>query len=320
MSSGSLSRFSSNLGVVSARGVAFHPETEVGYILSTDAIYSLDTILAPRAPVAMISAVDADVTISCSAVPGATRYRYRAGSAPNVAGDGIIDNGRMAVFENRQFGATFYAEWAAGTDEVWGPWSAKVSVRIRDAITSAVPTFTLSAERDVVTVVVNPVSNAETYTYRFATSQAALAGAGTIAILPSVDTTETLQFGTTYYFQVRSRSTEGAVSAWSAVQSVTTPSQDQRGTLTPRIALSGRNYNFAITLADADGVRGITSAILTARDGQTADITSDWVTTDANTRTHTDSRRNARWASGSISVTYVDGAGNTATLTGTWSV
>ena len=95
---------------------------------------------------------------------------------------------------------------------------------------------------------------------------------------------------------------------------------DQPGTLTPRVTQSGRNYNFAITLADADGVRGITSAILTARDGQTADITSDWVTTDANTRTHTDSRRNVRWASGSISVTYVDGAGNTATLTATWSV
>ena len=95
---------------------------------------------------------------------------------------------------------------------------------------------------------------------------------------------------------------------------------DQPGTLTPRVALSGRDYRFAITLVDPDGVRGITSATLTARDGTTADITSDWVTTDANTRTHTDSRRNNRWSSGTVSVTYVDGAGNTDTLTANWSL
>ena len=87
---------------------------------------------------------------------------------------------------------------------------------------------------------------------------------------------------------------------------------DSAGVLTPNVTLSGRNYVFASTITDPDGIRGITSAVLTARDGQTATI--DFTRRDDNTFTHAQSRRNARWASGTMRVTYVDAtSGNSHT-------
>ena len=98
------------------------------------------------------------------------------------------------------------------------------------------------------------------------------------------------------------------------------PPPDQPGTLTEQVTQSGRDYNFLITVSDPDGIRSVDAASLTARDGQVADITSSWIRADANTFTHTDSRRNNRWRSGTASVTYTDANGVQATLTDTWSI
>ena len=96
---------------------------------------------------------------------------------------------------------------------------------------------------------------------------------------------------------------------------------DQPGSLNPGVTRRGtRQVLFASVLTDLDGIARVTSATLTARDGQTADITSAWARRDANTLTHTDSRNNARWRSGTMAVTYVDGAGNTTTANATWAI
>lgn len=101
-------------------------------------------------------------------------------------------------------------------------------------------------------------------------------------------------------------------------RAVTTP-VDRPGTLTPNVSISGRNRVFASTLTDPDGIRGVSASTITARsDGQVSQIT--WTRRDANTFVHTQSRRNTRWNSGTMSVTYTDGNGVETTLTANWSV
>lgn len=96
---------------------------------------------------------------------------------------------------------------------------------------------------------------------------------------------------------------------------------DTPGSLSVAVTLVGRNYNFVLSITDPDGIRSLTSATFTARDGTTANVLEDFSRSDANTFAGTDSRRNARWASGTLSVTYVDAtSGASHTLTQTWSV
>ena len=95
---------------------------------------------------------------------------------------------------------------------------------------------------------------------------------------------------------------------------------DRPGTLSVSVTLQGRNYEFTFSVADPDGIRALTSATVTASDGTSADALADFARRDANTFAGTDSRRNARWASGTMSVTYVDAtSGESRTLTQTWS-
>ena len=96
---------------------------------------------------------------------------------------------------------------------------------------------------------------------------------------------------------------------------------DVPGTLSiaASVARGTRNFNFSIV--DTNGIRSITSATLEARDGTSANVLTDFARTDANTFAGTDSRRNARWNRGMLTVTYVDAAsGNSHTLTATWSI
>ena len=96
---------------------------------------------------------------------------------------------------------------------------------------------------------------------------------------------------------------------------------DVAGALTISIRRSGRDRLFSFSLSDANGIRSITTSTLTASDGNTANIMGDWSRSDANTFAGTDSRRNARWNSGTLSVTYVDAtSGESHTLTQTWSL
>ena len=96
---------------------------------------------------------------------------------------------------------------------------------------------------------------------------------------------------------------------------------DRPGTLAVSVSLSGRNYEFTFSVTDPDGIRSITAATVTASDGTVANVLGDFARSDANTYAGTDSRRNARWASGTMSVTYTDAtSGESRTLTQNWSV
>ena len=99
------------------------------------------------------------------------------------------------------------------------------------------------------------------------------------------------------------------------------PAPDMPGTLTVSVDQVGRNFNFTFSVSDPNGIRSLTSAVLTSRDSRTADVLSDFSRSDANTFSGTDSRRNARWSSGSLGVVYVDAvSGNSHTLLETFSV
>ncbi|MCY4535187.1 MAG: hypothetical protein OXB91_07465 [Bryobacterales bacterium] len=94
---------------------------------------------------------------------------------------------------------------------------------------------------------------------------------------------------------------------------------DQPGTLDPGVTISGRNRVFASVLSDPDGIRSVGRATVTARsDGQVAEIT--FTRRDANTFVHAIPRRNSRWNSGTMSVAYIDGLGNSITLVADWTV
>ena len=87
------------------------------------------------------------------------------------------------------------------------------------------------------------------------------------------------------------------------------------------VTQASRGYDFAFSVTDPDGIRSISAATVTASDGTQASALEDFARTNANTFAGTDNRRNARWASGTMSVTYVDAtSGASVTVTGTWSV
>ena len=101
---------------------------------------------------------------------------------------------------------------------------------------------------------------------------------------------------------------------------------DAPGTLTiTATRISGRNpYSVSITVNDTDGITSITSASLASTDGRgNRDLmgTGSIKRRDTNTF-YTDpfAFRNARWATGTASVTYTDGLGNIATITQNWSI
>ena len=96
---------------------------------------------------------------------------------------------------------------------------------------------------------------------------------------------------------------------------------DQPGTMSLSVTQSGRNYEFQFSVTDADGIRSLTSATARASDGTTDDVLADLSRSDADTFSGTDSRRNARWASGTMTVQYVDAtSGETRTVSERWSV
>ena len=93
---------------------------------------------------------------------------------------------------------------------------------------------------------------------------------------------------------------------------------DQPGTLTVVAQrISGRNrYQVNVTITDPDGIRAVSALTFTSSvDSTVSDRTTQITRVDANTfSTGARALRNARWASASISVTYTDGLGNTATM------
>ncbi len=80
---------------------------------------------------------------------------------------------------------------------------------------------------------------------------------------------------------------------------------DLEATLTISAFAVGRDARIRAFITDLNGIRSITSATLTARDGQTR--TLSFTRTDANTFTsETLNLRNSRWVSGSLAVVFVD--------------
>ena len=95
---------------------------------------------------------------------------------------------------------------------------------------------------------------------------------------------------------------------------------DTPGVLAVSVTLVGRNYNFTFSVTDVNGIRSLTAATVIASDGTSANVLGDFSRTNANTFSGTDARRNARWSSGTMRVTYVDAvSGASQTLTQTWS-
>ena len=96
---------------------------------------------------------------------------------------------------------------------------------------------------------------------------------------------------------------------------------DRPGTLSVTVTRVGRNYNFVFSITDPDGIRSLSTATVTsASQGTVANVLGDFSRSDASTFAGTDTRRNARWAAGTLSVTYVDNrSGATVTLTQTWT-
>ncbi len=95
---------------------------------------------------------------------------------------------------------------------------------------------------------------------------------------------------------------------------------DSPGTLSVAVTRKGRDYNFVFSVTDPDGIRSLTAATVTARDNTVASALADLARSDANTFAGRDSRRNARWASGTMAVTYVDAtSGESRTLTQAWT-
>ena len=95
---------------------------------------------------------------------------------------------------------------------------------------------------------------------------------------------------------------------------------DVPGSLSVAVTQQGRDYNFVFSVTDPDGISSLTAATVTASDGREADALGDFARSDANTVAGSDTRRNARWASGTMSVTYVEArSGQARTLTQAWS-
>lgn len=106
------------------------------------------------------------------------------------------------------------------------------------------------------------------------------------------------------------------------IETATEPATvDRPGTLSVSVTISGRDRNFVFSVTDPDGIRALTSAVLTSSDNRTADVLGDFSRSDANTFAGTDARRNARWNSGSLGVVYVDAtSGQSHTLLERFSV
>ena len=94
---------------------------------------------------------------------------------------------------------------------------------------------------------------------------------------------------------------------------------DRPGVLDLAVTRSGRDFNFVFSVSDPDGIRSLSTATVTATDGTVANALGDFSRSDANTFAGRDSRRNARWASGIMRVTYVDAtSGRPVSLTRAW--
>ena len=97
------------------------------------------------------------------------------------------------------------------------------------------------------------------------------------------------------------------------------PPPDQPGTLTHGVTRrNAGGVNIAAVLSDPDGITAVGASFVRAGDGTQANIA--WARRDADSFTHADQRRNARWRSGTMAVTYTDGNGVERTLTENWSV
>ena len=98
-------------------------------------------------------------------------------------------------------------------------------------------------------------------------------------------------------------------------------SSDTPGTLNLSVTRSGGRTTWTFSITDPNGIRAVTAATMTARDGTVANILADFTRSDANTFGGTDTRANARWRRGNMSVTYVDAtSGASHTLTQAWDV
>ena len=96
---------------------------------------------------------------------------------------------------------------------------------------------------------------------------------------------------------------------------------DEPGNLTVSARRTSGRTTITFSITDPNGIRALTSASAAARDGTRADFLGDFSRDDANTFSGDDTRGNARWNRGTLTVVYVDAAsGRSHTLIQTWSV
>ena len=101
----------------------------------------------------------------------------------------------------------------------------------------------------------------------------------------------------------------------------TKPSANVGGVLSVAAVRRSRGATIDFSIADADGIRAVTSVIMLANDGTRSDVTSTIARTDANTFAGTSVRSNNKWRVASITITYVDAtSGASHTLTENWSL
>lgn len=96
---------------------------------------------------------------------------------------------------------------------------------------------------------------------------------------------------------------------------------DRLGTLSVNAVRQSRGATINYSIADADGIRSVTSVVMVAGDDTRSDVTSEAARSDANTFSGTSRRNNNKWRVGSITITYVDAAsGESRTLMQSWSL
>ena len=98
-------------------------------------------------------------------------------------------------------------------------------------------------------------------------------------------------------------------------------STDTAGVLTINAVRASRGATIGYSIADADGIRAVTSVVMIAGDDTRSEVTSEIARSDANTFTGSSRRLNNKWRVGSMTITYTDAtSGASHTLTQTWSI
>ncbi|MBR4102672.1 MAG: fibronectin type III domain-containing protein, partial [Thermoguttaceae bacterium] len=172
---------------------------------STYATTEKAVLVAPTPGVAL---TDEETTLELSfdAVPNATSYVYRYSTNPDFADATVVATTEAGAFEiaGLEPGETYYFQTKAigGGAYVDSDWSATISGTTA-GVDLAPPSVSVEkAETNALSFVIGAVPNAQSYVYRYATSEEGLANAAwSEPVAAGTVELSNLAGGTTYYFQ-----------------------------------------------------------------------------------------------------------------------